>query len=377
MRAAIFNEVGKEIVDVYDDVEVADPGPGEVRLKVHAAGVCHSDLSAMNGTLPQPAPAVLGHEGAGEIIAVGPGVDQVAVGDHVIVAWTPPCGKCKACLRGEANLCVQIFFNIAGAAKFSRGGQPIFGFAGTGTFAEEMVLPQQGVVKIPDDVPYEIGALIGCGVTTGVGAALNTAKVEPGSSVVVFGAGGVGIAAIQGARIAGAAEIVAVDMVDSKRKDALRFGATRGVTPDEVDAANMEINAGDGFDYAFECIGLPQTIRAAYDAVRRGGTAVIVGAGSAEKMVEFNCFELFFMEKKLLGSYYGSADVRKEFLRLINLWKAGRLDLDGMISARMDLSKAQDAFDAMKKGEIIRQILTFSEPAVSKGSASAGAAARR
>src|ERR1700682_2803954 len=240
MRAAVFNEVGKEFIEVYDDVEVADPGPGEVRLKLHAAGVCHSDLSAMNGTLPQPAPAVLGHEGAGEIIEVGEGVDQVAVGDHVIVAWTPSCGQCKSCLRGEANLCVEIFFNIAGTAKFSRGGQPIFGFAGTGTFAEEMVLPQQGVVKIPRRVPCEIGALIGCGVTTGVGAALNTAKVKPGSSVVVFGAGGVGIAAIQGARIAGAAEIVAVDMVDSKLKDALRFGATHGVKPDELATVNAE-----------------------------------------------------------------------------------------------------------------------------------------
>jgi S-(hydroxymethyl)glutathione dehydrogenase / alcohol dehydrogenase len=367
MRAAIFNEVGKEIVDVYDDVEVADPGPGEVKVKIHAAGVCHSDLSAMNGTLPQPAPAVLGHEGAGEIVAVGDGVTQVAVGDHVIVAWTPPCGVCRACLRGQANLCVQIFFNIAGAARFKRGDQAVFGFAGTGTFAEEVVLPQQGVVKIPDDVPYEIGALIGCGVTTGVGAALNTAKVAPGSSVVVFGAGGVGIAAIQGARVAGAAEIVAVDMVESKLKDALRFGATRGVKPDEVDAANMEINAGEGFDYAFECIGLPQTIRAAYDAARRGGTAVIVGAGSQSANVEFNCFELFFMEKRLLGSYYGSADVRREFARLIDLWKAGRLDLDGMISARLDVSQAQDAFEAMKRGEVIRQVLTFGQPAVGAG----------
>ena len=359
MRAAVFNEVGKEIVDIYDDVEVADPGPGEVKIKVHAAGVCHSDLSAMNGTLPQPAPAVLGHEGSGEVIAVGEGVTQVAVGDHVIVAWTPPCGECSACRRGEANLCVKIFFNIAAAPKFSRAGSPIFGFAGTGTFAEEMVLPQQGVVKIPDDVPYEIGALIGCGVTTGVGAALNTAKVKPGSSVVVFGAGGVGIAAIQGARIAGAAEIVAVDTIDSKLKDAQHFGATRGVKPDEVDKSNMEINAGEGFDYAFECIGLPQTIRAAYDAVRRGGTAVIVGAGRQDAMVEFNCFELFFMEKKLLGSYYGSADVRTEFDRLIRLWRAGRLDLDGMISRRLDISQAQDAFEAMKRGEIIRQVLTF------------------
>jgi S-(hydroxymethyl)glutathione dehydrogenase/alcohol dehydrogenase len=359
MQAVVFQGTNGEIAEYFDDVEVAEPGPGEVKVRIHAAGVCHSDLSAMNGTLPMPAPCVLGHEGAGEIVAIGEGVSQVAVGDHVIVAWTPPCGACRACRRGEPNLCVQIFYNIAGAAKFSRAGSPVFGFAGTGTFAEEMVLPQQGVVKIPDDVPYEVGALIGCGVTTGVGAALNTAKVKPGSSVVVYGAGGVGIAAIQGARIAGAAEIVAVDTIDAKLKDAQRFGATRGVLPGEVDAANMEINEGEGFDYAFECIGLPQTIRAAYDAVRRGGTAVIVGAGRSDAMVEFNAFELFFMEKKLLGSYYGSADVRTEFDRLIRLWKAGRLDLEGMISNRLNISQAQDAFEAMKRGEVVRQVLTF------------------
>jgi S-(hydroxymethyl)glutathione dehydrogenase/alcohol dehydrogenase len=176
---------------------------------------------------------------------------------------------------------------------------------------------------------------------------------------VVFGVGGVGIAAIQGARIAGAAEIVAVDTVGSKLKDALRFGATRGVKPDELDAMNKELNEREGFDYAFECIGLPQTVRAAYDAVRRGGTAVIVGAGGREAIVEFNCFELFFMEKKLVGSFYGSADVHSDFERMIRLWKAGRLDLAGMVSARMDISKAQDAFDAMKRGEVIRQVLTF------------------
>jgi S-(hydroxymethyl)glutathione dehydrogenase/alcohol dehydrogenase len=359
MRGVVFHEVGKEIVEVRDDIGVTGPGPGQVRVKIHAAGVCHSDLSAMNGTLPQPAPAVLGHEGSGEIIAVGEGVTEVAVGDHVIIAWTPPCGVCRQCRRGSPNLCTDIFFQIAGSMPFTMGGTPIFGFAGTGTFAEEMVVPKQAVVKIPDDVPYEIGALIGCGVTTGVGAALNTAKVEPGSNVVVFGAGGVGISAIQGARIAGAAEIVAVDMVETKLKDALRFGATRGVKPDELDATNMELNEGQGFDYAFECIGIPLTIRAAYDAVRRGGSAVIVGAGKSDAMVEFNSFELFFMEKKILGSYYGSADVRREFARLIALWKAGRLDLDGMISSRMDISKAQEAFDALKAGEVIRQVLTF------------------
>ena len=261
--------------------------------------------------------------------------------------------------RGEANLCISIFFQIAGSQRFTVGGEPAFGFAGTGTFVEEMVVPEQGVVKIPNDVPYEIGALIGCGVTTGVGAALNTAKVKPGLTVVVFGAGGVGISAIQGSRIAGAAEIVAVDTIPAKLEDAKRFGATHGTDPDGLDALNMEINSGEGFDYAIECIGIPPTIRAAYDAVRRGGTAVIVGAGSSDAKVEFNAFELFFMEKKLLGSYYGSADVRTEFLRLIRLWRTGRLDLNGMISRRLDISQAQDAFEAMKRGEVIRQILTF------------------
>jgi S-(hydroxymethyl)glutathione dehydrogenase/alcohol dehydrogenase len=359
MRAAVFHEVGKEEVEVRDDVEAIGPGPGQVRVKIHAAGVCHSDLSAMNGTLPQPAPAVLGHEGAGEIIEVGEGVTGVSVGDHVIIAWTPPCGTCKYCKTGHANLCVNIFFNIAGAPHFTMGGTPIFGFAGTGTMAEEMVIPVQGVVPIPADVPYDVAALIGCGVTTGVGAALNTAKVVPGSSVVVFGCGGVGIAAIQGARIAGAAEIVAVDAVASKLDDAKRFGATHAVEPGALDATSMEITGGDGFDYAFECIGLPQTIRAAYDAVHRGGTAVIVGAGRSDQMVEFNAFELFFMEKKILGSYYGSADVRIEFDRLIRLWRSGRLDLQGMVTRSMDISQANEAFAAMKRGEVIRQVLTF------------------
>jgi S-(hydroxymethyl)glutathione dehydrogenase / alcohol dehydrogenase len=359
MRGAVFQEVGKEVVEYREDLDVSGPGPGQVRVKIHAAGVCHSDLSAMNGTLPQPAPAVLGHEGAGEIIAVGEGVTDVSVGDHVIIAWNPPCGTCRSCRRGQPNLCTKLFFEIAVTTHFTMSGEPVYGFAGTGTFAEEMVVPQEAVVKMPPDVPYEIGALIGCGVTTGVGAVLNTANVVHGSNVVVFGAGGVGIAAIQGARIAGAAQIVAVDTVETKLKDALRFGATRGVKPNELDAVNMELNGGEGFDYAFECIGLPETIRAAYDAARRGGTAVIVGAGRQDANIEFNCFELFFMEKKLLGSYYGSADVRNEFERLIALWKAGRLDLEGMITARMDISKAQDAFEALKRGEVIRQILTF------------------
>jgi S-(hydroxymethyl)glutathione dehydrogenase/alcohol dehydrogenase len=363
MRGAICTKTGDERLEVVDDLEIGDPGPGQVRVRIHAAGICHSDLSGMNGNLPQGAPFVPGHEGAGEIVAVGEGVTSTKVGDHVISAWTPPCGKCKACLRGQPHLCVDIFFAIAGVAQYRRGGTPIFGFAGTGTWAEEMIVPEQGVVVIPDDVPYEIGALIGCGVTTGVGAAINTARVEVGSNVVVFGCGGVGISAIQGARLAGAAEIVAVDTVAAKLEDAKRFGATHGAHPDHLAAVSAEVTGGDGFDYAFECIGIAPTFRAAWDHTRRGGTTVIVGAGRADAILELNGFELFFSEKRLLGSYYGSADVRTEFHRLIRLWRAGRLDLEGMITRRLTLDEVNDGLEALRRGEVIRQVISLTPAA--------------
>jgi S-(hydroxymethyl)glutathione dehydrogenase/alcohol dehydrogenase len=240
-------------------------------------------------------------------------------------------------------------------------GSPIFGFAGMGTFAEEIVVPQQAVVPIDPSVPLEIASLIGCGVMTGVGAAINTAKVEPGSSVVVFGCGGVGISAIQGARIAGAAEIVAVDLLESKLDDAKRLGATHGTTPDGLPSLSQEITGGDGFDYAFEAIGNPNTMRAAYDAVRRGGSAVIIGVGKADAMVSFSAFELFYSEKRLIGSYYGSADVRSDFHRLLRLWRAGKLDLEGMISRKLGIGDINDAFAAMRRGEMIRQVVQFED----------------
>ncbi|NNN21782.1 MAG: Zn-dependent alcohol dehydrogenase [Acidimicrobiales bacterium] len=359
MRAAILRQTGDENLDVVDDLELAGPGPGEVRIKIVAAGLCHSDMSAMTGTIPQPVPAVLGHEGAGDVIAIGEGVTSVKVGDKVIVAWSAPCGLCKACLRNEPHLCTAIMFGAGLLPHFSQGGMPVFGFAGNGTFAEEMVLPQQAVIPIPSDVPYEVGALIGCGVMTGVGAAINTAHVKPGSSVVVFGCGGVGIATIQGAKIAGAAEIIAVDTVDSKLETAKKFGATHAVKPDGLQSTVDSITGHDGADYAFECIGLPATIRRSYEIVRRGGTAVVVGAGRQDQKVEFNSFELFFNEKKFLGCYYGSGNVRTDFHKLIRLYKAGRLDLEGMITERMDISEVNKALENMRNGSVIRQIFTF------------------
>jgi S-(hydroxymethyl)glutathione dehydrogenase / alcohol dehydrogenase len=359
MRAAVLRNVGDENLEVRDDVSIKGPAAGEVHVRIHATGVCHSDLSAMTGTIPQPLPAVLGHEGAGEIVAVGEGVTNVKEGDHVIVAWMPPCGQCKFCLTGQANLCIQVMMTNAGAMRFEIDGQPAFGFSGIGTFAEELVIPSQAVVPIPADVPYEIASLIGCGVMTGVGAAIYAADIQPGSSVVVYGCGGVGIAAIQGARVAGAAEIVAVDLVDSKLEDAKRFGATHAVKPEGVSEASYQITGGDGFDYALECIGSSKTIRAAYDAVRRGGTAVIVGVGRNDDIVEFNAFEFFWSEKTLKGTMYGSADVRVDFAKMLRLWRAGRLDLEGMISRRMDLGEINEAFESMRRGEVIRQVITF------------------
>jgi S-(hydroxymethyl)glutathione dehydrogenase/alcohol dehydrogenase len=360
MRAAVLRNTGDEKLEIRDDIELGPVGPGEVKVRIHATGVCHSDVSGMNGTIPQPAPFVPGHEGAGVVSEVGEGVTSVAPGDHIIVAWSAPCGTCKFCVdRKQPNLCINIQFAAGATPHFLQDGSPIFGFAGVGTWAEQLILPQQGVVKIDPATPHEIASLVGCGVMTGVGAALNTAKVTPGSSVVVFGCGGVGISAIQGARVAGASEIVAVDLVDSKLEDAQRFGATHAVKPDELDSAKQSITGGDGFDYAFEAIGLPQTMRSAYDVIRRGGTACIIGVGGLDKSLTFNAFELFFDEKTLKGSYYGSADVRSDFSRMLNLWHNGRLDLEGMISKKIAIDDVNEAVADLKAGTVIRSVITF------------------
>ncbi|GAA2050668.1 Zn-dependent alcohol dehydrogenase [Catenulispora yoronensis] len=357
MRAAVLFETGGETLTLRDDITLAAPAPGQVRIRIRATGVCHSDLSAMTGVIPQPAPFVPGHEGAGEIVAVGDGVTQVAVGDHVVVCWNPPCDSCESCRRGEGNLCVNIFFGMTFQPHFRLDGTDIYGFAGSGTFAEEMVVPWQCAVKIPDDVPFDVAALIGCGVTTGVGAVLNTARVEPGSSVAVIGAGGVGISVIQGAGIAGAAEIVAIDPVESKHAAALRFGATRAVKPEDADAAKAEVTGKAGFDYVFEVVGRSALVRQAYALTRRGGTVTVVGAGKNDDLVTFDMFQLFFDNKRILGSYYGGADPRREYRRLIALWRAGRLDLEGMITARLKLDDINQALDLLRSGEAIRTII--------------------
>ncbi|MCH7788955.1 MAG: Zn-dependent alcohol dehydrogenase [Acidobacteria bacterium] len=360
MLAAILRNVGDDTLEVADDVELIAPGPGQVQVKITHTGLCHSDVSAMNGTIPQPAPAVLGHEGAGIIEAVGEGVTTFAEGDHVIVVWSPPCGVCKFCTgRNQPNLCTTFLFDRPMGNKFSQGGNEIGSMAGAGTFAERTVMPVEGVVKIEDDIPLDIASLIGCGVMTGAGAAINTAKVTPGSSVIVYGAGGVGISAIQGARIAGAAEIVAVDLNPDKLDQARHFGATHAVTPDDVDEVKAEVTGGEGFDFAFECIGIGSVMRGAFDATRRGGTTCIVGVGRMEDMIQFSAFELFFSEKTLVGSYYGGTDVRSDFHKLLRLYKTGKLDLEGMISKRLKIDEINDGIKEMLEGNVVRQVIEF------------------
>lgn len=356
MRAAVLHETGQEKLEVHEGVTLPEVGPGKVKVRLRAASLCHSDLSAMSGVLPQPAPFVPGHEGAGEVTEVGAGVEGLAVGDHVVVCWMPPCGSCPSCVRGEGNLCLAGFANM-GSPNYHHDGTDIFGFSGTGTFAEESVVAAGCAVKLPDDVPFEVGALIGCGVTTGVGAAIHTAKVEPGSSVVVIGCGGVGIAAIQGARVAGAAQIVAVDPVAARREWALRFGATEAVAPEGLAEAQQRLTGGEGFDYAFEVVGRSATVRAAYDAVRRGGALVVVGAGAMDDMVQFNMFELFFNEKRILPSLYGGTDVLRGYRTVIDLWRAGRLDLEGMVTHHVRLEGINDAVQQMRSGEALRTVI--------------------
>ncbi|TXS42533.1 Zn-dependent alcohol dehydrogenase [Streptomyces sp. OR43] len=353
MRAAVLHEIGQDKLEVLDDVEAVGFGPGKVKLRVRATGLCHSDISAMSGVLPQPAPFIPGHEGAGEVIDVGDGVTGLGVGDRVLVCWLPACGTCPSCKRGQTHLCLAGFMN-AGTPNFKRPGGDVFGFAGTGTFTEEVVVGAGCAVPIPDDVPFEIAALIGCGVTTGLGAAINTAQVEAGSSVAVIGCGGVGISTIQGARVQGAAQIVAVDPVASRREAALRFGATEAVSPDEFADAKQRITAGEGFDYVFEVVGKSATARTAYEQTRRGGTLCIVGAGAMDDNFQVNMFELFFDEKRILPSMYGGGDVLRSYERAIALWRAGRIDLESMITHRVRLDGINDALDQMRTGESLR-----------------------
>lgn len=358
VRGAVF--VAQDDDMVVEDLELDGPGEGQVLLRYDASGVCHSDLSVLNGTLPLPPPCVLGHEGAGVIEAVGVGVTSVAVGDRVVASFVPACGRCWHCSRGEGNLCEH-----AGAAGpvFGRpDGSKVGAGMGVGTFAEACVMSETQVVKVHTDLPGDQLALIGCGVTTGAGAVLNTAKVRPGDVVAVIGCGGVGQAAIQAARISGASVIIAVDTLQSKLDVAIKLGATHGVLAGEgKDPVGevRELTGGRGVDYAFEVIGHAATLAQALGMTRRGGAAVAVGVPSMTATLEVPIADLVISERRLLGSLYGSAMVRHEFPRLVRFAESGQLDLGSMVSRVVGIDDINDTFRAMQSGEVIRSVIGY------------------
>jgi S-(hydroxymethyl)glutathione dehydrogenase/alcohol dehydrogenase len=367
MRAAVVEGVGVPL-RVWEDIEVGHPGAGEVRVRVAASGICGSDLSTLDalaaGHLPAAwhPPCVMGHEASGVVVEVGDGVTSVAEGDHVIVALLAPCGVCVECISGHSNLCrewaAHLQRSMSGAADVRRLGSSSGPVARIqhAAHAEEVIVPQSAAVRIPLDVPLDLAALLGCGVMSGVGAVLNTAQVTPGSSVAVLGCGGVGLSAVQGARIAGAAAIVAVDPSPGRRAHSTRFGATHAVAPEELaDLARDEFD-GTGFDYVIEASG--HAFDDALAQTRRGGTLVLVGLHGGTEAVSLS--ELTMTERSIKGSFYGSAHVHRDLPRLLDLWRYGRLDLDGLITTRIDLSAINDAFAAMRDGEGIRHVVVFS-----------------
>ena len=350
------------------DLDLAAPKAGEVRVKMAASGVCHSDLSVQNGTLLIPTPCVLGHEGAGVITEVGEGVDHLAPGDHVVLSFVPQCGTCFFCARGQGQLCETS--NIAlvsgglldGTPRFSRDGTPVFQMSACGTFSEETVVPAMGVVKIDPGMPLKQAALIGCGVLTGVGAAINTATIREGDTVAVVGCGGVGLNVIQGAKHAGADRIIAVDMVDGKLELAQKFGATDTVNAGEQDAVGgvMALTQQRGADVAFEVIGLKATIDQTINMTRRGGQAILVGVPSMDVMIELPAFlGVIVAEKTVKGCWYGSSNVHTDIPKLVSLYQDGKLMLDELISREINNGQVNEAFEAMQKGEVARSVIVY------------------
>jgi S-(hydroxymethyl)glutathione dehydrogenase/alcohol dehydrogenase len=351
---------------VVETVSVDSPKRGEVMVKIGACGVCHSDHSATNGTIPLPPPLVLGHEAAGTICELGEGVTDLAVGDTIVVSWIPMCGKCRYCVMGKPQLCdmsAKATLTLPdGTHRFKdEDGKPLNHMAGTGVMAEYATLHRDNVIKIDPSIGMDKAAIVGCAVMTGVGAALNTARVEPGSSCVVFGAGGVGLNAIQGCAIAGAKQVIAVDTADKKLEFARTFGATHTINPaTEGDAVPQILAAtGGGADYAFECIGLGATIQQAYACIRKGGTAVVVGVSKPTETVTLGAFLMPFQEKTLTGSMYGSARPSIDFPRLLDLYKGGRLKLDELVTATYSIDDAQRAFADLVAGVNARGVIVF------------------
>ncbi len=359
-RAAVLYEYKAPLV--IEELDLDDPGPGEVLVKMGASGVCHSDYRELKGEWvgmgEAPLPVVLGHEGAAVVEGVGSGVASVKPGDHVVLSFHPNCGKCYYCILGKPNLCENT--QVPKQPRLHKGSQGVTQYSGISTFAEHSVVAEIAAIPIPSDVGLDKAALVGCGVTTGVGAAINTAKVGGGESVAVFGTGGVGLNVIQGAAISGAEPLIAVDVKDNKLGYAKKMGATHTVNASQDDPirAIKELTDGRGVDYAFEAIGDTDVMVQVLGSVKKGGKAVIVGQSPYEDILSFPA-RMLWEEAQLIGCYYGSARMRIDMPHIIELYRSGKLKLDELVTRTYPLDQINSAFDALEKGEVARSVIQY------------------
>jgi len=364
-KAAVLYEYGKALV--IDELELASPKEKEVLIKNKAAGLCHTDLSIINGVIRMPPlPCIPGHEGAGVVQEVGPGVTKVKAGDPVLLMWVPVCGQCYYCLRGQTYLCAEKDKTrsgtmLDGTCRLRKGSQDIHSTLGVGCFTEYNVVSEQSVLPIDPSIPFDMAAVVGCGVITGVGAVINKAKVKPGSSVAVVGVGGVGLNVIQGAVLANATKIMAIDILDSKLELARQFGATHVINASKEDPLErvMEITQGIGADYAFEAVGTAEAALTAYNLIRRGGCVVVVGVPGLDAKLTLPLVEIPGMEKSILGCNYGSGDSRTDLITLLELYKAGRIHLEQLVTKRYSLEEINRGFEDLEAGKNIRGVIIY------------------
>lgn len=366
-RAAVAVEAGKPLE--ITDIDVADPRAGEVRVRIVATGVCHTDAFTLSGEDPEGLfPAILGHEGGGIVESVGPGVTSVKPGDHVIPLYTPECGECKFCTSGKTNLCQAIRVTQGkglmpdGSSRFSLNGKPLFHYMGTSTFSEYTVLPEIALAKVNPDAPLDKVCLLGCGITTGIGAVLNTAKVEAGSTVAVFGLGGIGLSVIQGAVMAGAERIIGIDINPEKFAMAMALGATECVNPRDhtvpIQEAIVELTDG-GVDYSFECVGHVDLMRAALECCHKGwGESVIIGVAGAGQEIRTRPFQLV-TGRVWRGSAFGGVKGRSQLPGMVDQYLGGTIKVDEMITHTLPLEEINTAFELMHEGKSIRSVVLF------------------